>query len=221
MVQGCRWQCIVFEGSLVADLTEIFFTFDLAGVFVFAATGALAAAQKKHDIIAFFFFACVTGVGGGTVRDLLLNVPVFWIVNSSYIAVCLIAASLVWLFGNYKFKFDTLNWLDALGISAFCVVGASKALQHGVSPLNAVIMGVITCVFGGIIRDILANQQNMLLRREIYISATLLGSVVFVALQYVFGFWISAIIAGTCTFVIRGGAIIWGWTLPGFRRAVD
>lgn len=206
----------------MTNLTEVFFTLDLAGTFVFAATGALAAARKKHDIIAFAFFACVTGVGGGTLRDLLLNVPVFWINNSYYIATCLIAALLVWLFGNYKFKFDILTWLDAIGIAAFCVVGASKALQHGVSPLNAVIMGVITCVFGGIIRDILANQTNMLLRREIYITAAMLGSVVFVALQYIhFGFWLSAIIAALCAFVLRAGAILFGWQLPGFRKVVE
>lgn len=201
------------------ELKEIFFLFDLAGTFVFAATGALAAARKKHDIIAFFFFACVTGVGGGTIRDLLLNVPVFWINNSFYIATCLIAALLVWLFGNYKFKFDILIWLDALGIAAFCVVGASKALQHGVSPLNAVIMGVITCVFGGIIRDTLANQPNMLLRREIYISAAMLGSLVFVAMQLIhIGFWFCAFFAFISAFILRGGAILYGWQLPAFRK---
>ncbi|MBN8649570.1 MAG: trimeric intracellular cation channel family protein [Caulobacterales bacterium] len=206
----------------MANLTEIFFTLDLAGTFVFAATGAFAAARKKHDIIAFFFFASVTGVGGGTIRDLLLNVPVFWIDNSYYIATCLIAALLVWLFGNYKFKFDVLTWLDAVGIAAFSVVGASKALSIGVSPLNAVIMGVITCVFGGLIRDTLANQPNMLLRREIYISAAMLGSVAFVGLQYFhFGFWTCAFFAALCAFILRAGAIMFGWQLPGFRKVAD
>lgn len=203
----------------INDYKDIFFTLDLAGTFVFAATGALAAARKKHDIIAFGFFAALTGIGGGTLRDLLLDVPVFWLNQPAYIISCLIAASLVWLFGNYQFKFDILTWLDAAGLAAFSVVGSYKALVTGISPFNAVIMGVITCVFGGVLRDVLANQQNMLLRREIYISAALLGSASFVFLYSInFGFWASALIAIMLAFLLRGAAILFGWELPGFKR---
>ena len=203
----------------MTDLKDIFFTLDLAGTFIFAAPGALVAARKKHDIITFGFFACVTGIGGGTLRDLLIDVPVFWIHQPAYIAICLLSALLVWLFGYVVFKFDIIIWLDAAGMAAFSVVGASKALANGVSPLNAVIMGVITCVFGGVIRDVLAGQQNMLLRREIYITAALLGSTVFVGLYSLnVGFWLAAIPAVLLAFWLRGSAILFGWQLPGFGK---
>ena len=206
----------------MTDLTEIFHTLDLAGTFVFAATGALAAARKKHDIIAFGFFAALTGVGGGTIRDVLLDAPVFWLHQPAYIAICLVAAGLVWLFGHIQTRFDILTWLDAIGMAAFSIVGASKALANGVSPLVAVIMGVITCVFGGVLRDVLSNQPNMLLRREIYITAALLGSVVFVFFYSLnIGFWPSAILAAVSAFSLRAGAIVYGWQLPGFRRGID
>lgn len=206
-------------GAELNELSEIFFFLDLAGTFVFALTGALVAARKKHDIIAFAFFAVATGVGGGTIRDLLLDVPIFWFKQTAYIWTCLLASVLVWVFANHKFKFDILNWLDAIGLAAFSVVGASKALGIGVSPLIAVMMGVITCVFGGILRDVLANQENMLLRREIYISVALLGSGVFVILiKFGLNFWLCAIIAVLCAFILRAGAMVYGWKLPGFGK---
>lgn len=212
----------------ITDLREIFFSLDIAGTFVFAATGALASARHKHDVVAFGFFACMTGIGGGTIRDILLGLPVFWLNQPAYIIACLMAAVLVWIFGGLKFKyglvtkFDIVTWLDAIGMAAFSVVGASKALSAGVSPLTAIIMGVITCVCGGILRDVLSNQQSILLRREIYITAALLGSASFVGLEYCgLSFWAGAIPAIILAFWLRASAILYGWQLPSFKRNID
>mgnify|MGYP001340828559 CR=1 FL=1 len=156
---------------------------DYAGVTVFALTGALAAARDRHDIITFWFFAVVTGVGGGTLRDLLIGAPVFWVNDASYLGIGLAAALAVWFLARYLERAKTLMWLDAVGLAAYAVVGAAKALSFGVGPLVSVAMGVLTACFGGVIRDVLAEQPSALLKREITISAALLAAGGFVALN--------------------------------------
>ncbi|WP_374573900.1 trimeric intracellular cation channel family protein [Phenylobacterium sp.] len=191
---------------------------DYAAVFVFGATGALAAARRRHDIVTFGFFAAVTGVGGGTLRDLLIGAPVFWVNRPSYIAACLAAAIAVWLLGPRRFRARLLVWLDALGMSAYTVVGAAKALALGVHPFSAVIMGVLTAAFGGVIRDVLAEEPSILLKREIYVTAALGGATAFVLLRMAGVAPSLAGLAGfTVALVVRGGAIQFGWSLPGFR----
>jgi len=190
---------------------------DFAAVFVFGATGALAAARRKHDIVTFGFFAAVTGVGGGTLRDLLIDAPVFWVARPGYIVACLAAGLVVWGFGAGRFRARLLIWLDALGMAAYAVVGAAKAMSLGVPPLPAVIMGVLTATFGGIIRDVLAEEPSVLLRREVYVSAALVGASVYVL---ALSAGIAALPAGLAGFAaaltVRGGAILFGWSLPGF-----
>src|SRR5688572_4162940 len=190
---------------------------DYAAVFVFGATGALAAARRNHDIVTFGFFAAVTGVGGGTLRDLLLDAPVFWVARPDYIVACLAAALAVWLFGFGRWRELTLLWLDALGMAAYAVVGAAKAASLGAPPFTCVVMGVLTATFGGIVRDVLAGEPSVLLRREVYVSAALLGAAVFVALQAI---GVAGLATGLCGFatalVVRGCAIIWRWSLPGW-----
>jgi uncharacterized membrane protein YeiH len=112
------------------------FWLDYAAVAVFGATGALAAARRKHDIITFGFFAAITGVGGGTLRDLLIGAPVFWVQRPGYILACLAAATVVWLLGKRGWRFRALLWLDALGMAAYAVVGTAKALSLGVHPFT-------------------------------------------------------------------------------------
>jgi uncharacterized membrane protein YeiH len=114
---------------------------DYAGVSVFAAAGALAAARKGQTIVTFAFFAAVTGVGGGTVRDLLLGAPVFWVHDAGYVAVCVAMAGLVWALGERISGGRVLLWLDAIGLSAYAVLGAAKAAAWGAPPLVAVVMG--------------------------------------------------------------------------------
>ena len=206
-----------FDGARMDALTASLTGLDYAAVAVFGASGALAAARRKHDIVAFGFFAAVTGVGGGTLRDLLLGAPVFWIDRQGYLVACLAAALAVWLFGAGRARLAALRWLDALGLAAYCVVGAAKAASLGAVPLVAVVMGVLTACFGGVIRDVLADEPSVLLQREIYVSAAVLGAATFVLLQLAGTPGLPAGLAGFATaLVVRGGAIVWGWSLPGF-----
>jgi uncharacterized membrane protein YeiH len=190
---------------------------DYAGVATFAATGALMAAEKRQDILTFVFFAAITGVGGGTLRDLLIGAPVFWVRDPGYSIVCAAMAVLIWLTRGRGLSGKTLLWLDAAGLSVYAVVGAGKALGLGVSPVVCVVMGVITATFGGIIRDVLANEPSILLRRELYISAAIASATVFIVLRVldVDGAWASAI-AVVLGFGVRAGAILQGWHLPAF-----
>jgi uncharacterized membrane protein YeiH len=193
------------------------FWLDYAAAAVFAATGALAAARRKHDIITFAFFAAITGVGGGTLRDLLVGAPVFWVHRPGYVVVCVITALAVWLMGRRGWRFRALLWLDALGLAAYAVVGTAKALNLGVPAVSAVIMGVLTTVFGGIVRDVLAGEPNMLLRREIYVTAALLGATVFAGLKLIgLPFWPAAIVGFGAAFLLRAAAIRFNLALPGF-----
>ncbi|ESQ77280.1 trimeric intracellular cation channel family protein [Asticcacaulis sp. AC402] len=190
---------------------------DYAAVAVFAATGALAAAQRKHDIITFAFFAAITGVGGGTLRDLLIGAPVFWVQRPGYLIVCLVAAVIVWSLGKRGWRFRALLWLDALGLAGYAVVGTAKAMSLGVHPMSSVVMGVLTTCFGGVIRDVLAGEPNMLLRREIYVTAALLGAIVFVVAQgFGLAFWPSALAGFGASFALRAAAIRYDLSLPGF-----
>jgi len=190
---------------------------DYGAVAVFGATGALAAARQKHDIITFGFFAAVTGVGGGTLRDLLIGAPVFWVDRPGYILACLAAAVAVWVFGAGQARMRVLLWLDALGMAAYCVVGAAKAGALGVPPFSAAVMGVLTACFGGVIRDVLAHEPSILLRREIYVSCAMVGAGVFVVLELLGMPSVWAGIAGfLAAFLVRAGAILWSWSLPGF-----
>lgn len=195
---------------------------DYLGVFVFAATGALAAAQKKHDIITFAFFAAVTGIGGGTLRDLLIGAPVFWVKDAGYLVACGAATVVVWLIGERLARARALLWLDAAGLAAYCVIGAAKALAFGVAPLVAVVMGVLTACFGGVLRDVLAGEPSILLRREIYATAALSGAAVFVVASFSGVPQPAALgLGATVALGVRAGAIVFGWTLPGFRDRVE
>ncbi len=191
---------------------------DYAGVAVFAASGALAAARAKQTIVTFVFFAAVTGVGGGTLRDLLIGAPVFWIGRSDYLGVCLIAAALVWLLRADRWQLRTLLWLDAIGLGAYSVIGAAKAASYGVPPVAQVAMGVLSASFGGIIRDLLANEPSVLLRREIYVSAAALGAAVYVVATSI---GVDARLAGAAGMIagfgLRAVALGWNVALPGYR----
>ncbi|MEX6724606.1 trimeric intracellular cation channel family protein [Parapedomonas caeni] len=192
-----------------------------AGVGVFAATGALAAARNNHDLVTFAFFAGITGVGGGTLRDLLIDAPVFWLDAPAYLSTCLGVAVAVWLLGGVfrSWRYQALLWLDAVGLGAYAVLGVNKALAFGVSAPVAAVMGVITATFGGVIRDVLAGEPSILLRREIYVTAALVAAVGYVAL-IAFGITaeVAAWIAAFSGFGVRAGAMLFGWNLPGYAR---
>ena len=150
---------------------------DYAGIAVFAATGALAASRKQLDIIGFLFLAGTTGIGGGTLRDLILGAPVFWVKNSAYVQVCAAVAILVYFSAHrVESRWKLLLWLDAVGLSVYAVMGAAKGLAATGSPTIAVVTGVLTATFGGILRDMLAGEPSVLLRPEIYVTAAMAGA---------------------------------------------
>jgi uncharacterized membrane protein YeiH len=191
---------------------------DYLGVAVFALTGALVAARKRQDFIAFIAFAVFTGVGGGTLRDLLMGAPVFWIHSSGYLMVCLAGAAAIWLLGERLWRSSALIWLDAVGLCAYAVIGAWKALNLGIPPAVAVVMGTITATFGGLLRDLFSGTPSVLLQRELYITAAIAAAAVFVALRAMTA---TTLLCGTLAFLVgfglRAGAITRHWTLPGFR----
>lgn len=190
---------------------------DYAGVAIFAATGALSASRKQLDIIGYLFLASATGIGGGTIRDLVLGAtPVFWVVNPNFIIVCAAVAVAVFLTSHLlESRYRMLVWLDALGLSAYCVMGAAKGLAATGSPIVALVTGALTATFGGVLRDLLAGEPSVLLRPEIYVSAALIGAGAFVLASLV-GLPLAAASAlGVVTaFAVRGGALRYGWTLP-------
>ena len=197
--------------------THPFLALDYLGVAVFALSGALAAARLRHDVVTAAAFAILTGMGGGTLRDLLIGAPVFWVHAGGYLWTCLAAALGVWLVGERAWRGSALLWLDAIGLAAYAVVGAAKALNADVSAIAAVLMGVLTATFGGILRDLFAGEPSVLLKREIYISAEILAAAAYVGAREVgVDPTIAGVVAFALGFVLRAGAIQFGWTLPGF-----
>ncbi len=198
---------------------------DLAAVF--AVTGALVASRKEMDILGFLLLGVVTGVGGGTLRDLLLGVPVFWIENALPLVVCLLAAALVYFAAPMiQYRYRLLLWLDAVGLALFAVAGADKALQAGASAIIAVVMGVISATVGGVVRDLLGQEPSILLRREIYVTAAALGAVLLVGLNMLgLPSGVAMAVGFGATLALRGCALRFGWALPTYRarpgRPVD
>jgi uncharacterized membrane protein YeiH len=191
---------------------------DYFGIAVFAISGALVAAEKRVDFVTFIFFAVATGVGGGTLRDLLIGAPVFWIHTNGTLLICIAAALLVWVASHRRFAGKALLWFDAAGMAAYAAYGAAKALGYGVSPLPAFVMGVLTACAGGIIRDVLAGEPSVLMRRELYVTPAALSAGLLVALTFAgAGLWIAAAVAILAGFALRGGAIVRGWSLPPYR----
>jgi Predicted membrane protein len=195
--------------------------FNYAGVFVFAATGALVASRRQLDIVAFLFLASITGIGGGTLRDLVLgDAPVLWVKDPGYLVACGASAVCVYFTAHlFESRYRALLWLDAVGLSAYCVMGAEKSLALGFGPIVAVVTGVLTATFGGILRDMVAGEPSVLLRKEIYVTAALTGAIVYTGLETA-GFCpqtVSASVAATTAFAIRGGALHFGWSMPTYR----
>jgi uncharacterized membrane protein YeiH len=192
---------------------------DYAGVAVFAAAGALAASRKQLDIIGFLFLAGVTAIGGGTLRDLILDVPVFWTVNHDYLLVSAAVAVIVYFTAHLiESRWKLLLWLDAIGLAAYSVFGAWKGLTVTDSAVVAIIMGTLTATFGGILRDQLAGEPSVLLRPEIYVTAALAGAIVF-TLGDLAGLPLLAAAAPAflVALAIRGGALWFGWSFPRYR----
>ena len=192
---------------------------DWAGVAVFALSGALLAAARRQTLVTFVFFAVITGIGGGTARDLLIGAPVFWIEENATLLICLAAALTVWMLPARIWRGRALLWLDAIGIAAYATYGAAKGLAFGVAPLPAIGMGVLTACLGGIVRDVLAGEPSILMRPELYVTAAALSSALMVALLLVqVPDALAAAVAALAGFALRAGAIRRGWALPAYSR---
>lgn len=196
--------------------------FDLLGTAVFALTGALLAARLRQTFVTMSFFALITGVGGGSVRDLLIGAPVFWVRDPWVAPVCLGVALLAWFTPRKWWEGMLLEWADAAGLAAYAVLGTAKALAYGLPPVPAVLMGVITGCVGGIIRDVLAGRPSILMRPELYVTAAALsaglcalGEVLALPRELAFT---GAALAG---FALRGWAIHSGLALPPYGRDPD
>jgi len=200
------------------DVTLVYLL-EMAGTAAFAVSGALAASRKNMDIFGFCVLALMPAVGGGTVRDIIIDrVPVFWINDNRYIVVAIIAALIVY-FTSYKpgSRRQILVWMDALGLALFAVLGTQICLQYQTGPLVAIMLGVTTAVTGGMIRDIICNEIPLILSREIYATAAFIAAVSYVVADKAgLGEQLSLIVAVVAGFTIRALAITNNWSLPSF-----
>ena len=204
-----------------ANLFRLVHFFDVLAAVVFAVSGALVASRKGLDVMAFMWLAVITGVGGGTVRDLILNVPVFWVQNPVYLSACLVTAVVMHFVAPLvESRYKALLWFDAFGLALVTVAGTVKASDAGAPALVAIAMGAVTGIVGGILRDTLGHVPSVLLRQEIYVTASVLGACAYVGLSGLGVGRFPAMIAGflvTCS--VRTLAIRYGWSLPVFRES--
>ncbi len=192
---------------------------DLAGLAIFALSGALLATRMRQTIVTVMFFALVTGVGGGSVRDLLIGAPVFWVRDPWVAPAVLMTALIAWYTPTRWWEGRMLDWADAVGLAVYSTVGAAKALFYGVEPVPAILMGVITGCVGGIIRDVLAGRPSILMRPELYVTAAALAATLCVlgtiAGLPLFPVWA---VAAAASFALRGAALVWNIELPAYSR---
>ena len=196
---------------------EIIYALDLLGTVAFAASGALAGVRKGMDILGVIVLGIVTATGGGVIRDVLLNdTPPFCFKNELYLYLAVAASIIVFLTPrSFERMKRAMLLLDALGLGTFLVIGTSKALQFHLGFMGAVIMGAMTATCGGLVRDILSNEIPLILQREIYASACIVGGALFYFLhQTGLSSSVNLTISALAVIVIRVAAIVRGWQLP-------
>jgi uncharacterized membrane protein YeiH len=201
-------------------LEQLYLILNWFGICVFAVTGALVASRKEMDVVGFALLGSVTGIGGGTIRDVLLGIePVFWVKEPAYLVTCVVVSVITFFIAHIpQSRERILLWFDAVGLALFSVTGADSALTHGANPVIAIAMGVATATFGGIIRDILGGESPIILKQEIYITAAVLGAAVFVGLEALgFSRDLSALTALLAAFALRAMALHWNLSLPRYR----
>lgn len=187
---------------------------DYIGIIAFALTGAMVASQQKMDLFGGLVLALATAVGGGTLRDMLLDVPVFWVVKPIYLGLSVAGFALAWGFMAIWRTWPTrlIDVADALGLAVFSILGTQKALELGAAPSVALIMGALTGIGGGLLRDVLARVKPMVLQRQqIYGTPALLGIALFLATHQ-----LAASIM--VVFILRMAGIYLNWRLPFFPQ---
>lgn len=189
---------------------------EILGTIAFAISGIRLAAAKRFDWFGAYVVGLVTAIGGGTVRDVLLDIPVFWMLSPMYLSVTGISLATVIIFQRLLVKgMRTLFLFDAIGLALFVVVGIEKTLVAGYPMWVAIVMGIITGSFGGVTRDILLNEEPLFFRKDIYATACLAGGVVYWLLS-VSGAapWVSQVVCGVSVIGLRIAAVRFGWSLP-------
>ncbi|ACH39820.1 membrane protein, UPF0126 and UPF0126 domain-containing [Citrifermentans bemidjiense Bem] len=195
----------------------IIYAFDLLGTVAFAASGALAGVRRGMDLLGVIVLGIVTATGGGVMRDVLLNdTPPFCFKNELYLYLAVAASVVVFLTPR---SFERMNramlLLDALGLGTFLVIGTSKALQFNLGLMGAIIMGVMTATCGGLVRDLLSNQIPLILQREIYASACVVGGALFYFLHFTeVPNAVNLTVSAATVIAIRCAALVKGWQLP-------
>ncbi len=201
-------------------IANILGVLDWLGIVVFAITGALVASRKEMDVFGFALLATVTGVGGGTVRDLLLGLtPVFWVKEPAYVVVCVATAIVVFFTAHIpESRYRLLLWFDAIGLALFAVLATERTFDLGHGSVIAVVMGIISATFGGLARDVLGGEIPLLLRKDIYVTAALVAAVTFIAAEAM-GLPRSAVVllAMLAGFAVRTLALLYNWSLPAYR----
>lgn len=196
---------------------EVVYVIDILGTFAFAVSGALVALDKKLDIFGVIIIAFVTAVGGGMLRDILINAhPINWIGDLNYLYTIFSAVVFTFLFkSKIAYLSKTLFLFDTIGISVFTLLGLKKGLSYDLHPLVAVIMGMISAVFGGVLRDVLTNRVPLIFEKEIYASACLAGGVMYLSLNH-FSVEenINFIISASVVVIIRVVAVKFSLELP-------
>jgi len=194
---------------------------DYLSVFIFALTGALVASRAQLDLVGFLFIAALTAVGGGTIRDVLLNRDtVFWIANPWYIGTASAAALLVFFTAHrLENRRRAIDWLDAGALAVAVSAGVGVALSLGHGPAVVVMMGMITGAFGGLMRDVVCNEVPLVLRQgELYLSAAFAGALTALVVRAATGPTPAAlIVCAAVTFLLRAGSLTLGWKLPVYR----
>jgi uncharacterized membrane protein YeiH len=194
---------------------------DHAAALVFAATGALAASRAQLDIVGFFFLASLTAVGGGTLRDLILDRnPVFWVADPTPIGLaCLVALVVFFTAHLLESRLKVLIWLDALALPVAVAAGVAAAREMEVSAPIVLVMGIATGCFGGLLRDVVANEVPLVLKQgELYVTAALGGAAAALAAPLLTDQPLAPVLACIATaFALRAGSLAFGWRLPVYR----
>ena len=195
-------------------------TLDYASVLVFALTGALAASRSQLDIVGFIFIACLTAVGGGTLRDAILNREVFWVADPLVLAVATMAAVLVFFTAHLlESRYRALLWFDAAALAIAVPAGVAVALAEGQGWPIVLVMGMITGCMGGLLRDVVCNEVPLVLKQgELYATCALTGSLGAVLARLTgLGEGLSLSICAALVFILRAGSITLGWRLPVYK----
>lgn len=192
---------------------------DLAGTFAFAVSGTLLGVKKDMDVYGCFVLALVTGAGGGTMRDLMLGAEPFILKDVAYIISISLAVLAVWQFKRFVERVNKpLITADAVGLGVFTVIGATKGIDAGLAPHAVILLAILTGTGGGMIRDIIANEVPVVLTKEVYASASLIGAAIFLLLSYTdMSNAVNAVISATIVTFIRLYTLKINFHLPKYK----